>query len=723
MTWIGTLALNGPLALGAYLASRHVFRLPAGLPRTCGTIVLAWSWATIGAQLLGALGWLALWPLAGWSSIGLVLALVLGWKDFRGPSEGPIGSTRPAARTWAWPDALALGLVLAPCVVLGTISLLGPVQVRSDGPIYHLYFAVRWWKAGALELVPVPFGENAATYFPANGDLWLTWLVVGWGGEQLAKVGQAPFLIAAGLASFGLARRLGAKATSSLIAVGWFVTSTPLLLFSFEPNVDTIFVAGYLLATYFLVLHARDQLGIAPIVLAGLAAGLAWGTKPTGTVFVPPLLLVGAVLVFAKAGATPRGRFAGTAALSLATATTCAFWFLRNAWLTGNPLYPLDLPAFGWVGWYGRSVMRNSPYYIPRAEWRAFVDVLFSVLDPRLALGWLLAVAGGWRFGRRGDRHDRWLWLCAGLAVLNVALYWWLVPYRTQQRFFLQALGLAAVPLAVLLDRSRLGQYAALGLLAAHVLTRQGWPFGRPLEEPPWDLVPFIPNAVGPPIPLPWWLVACVLIACVLMAMALCDAVTRPTGTRLALTTLALTAALTGWGTLWGFLSPTDPFFPPFRDFLSGWVELDRRAGARGARVAYAGTNIPYYLMGRGLRNRVRYVNVNDHPTWLMHDYHRQAIARGRPLWPDYPRPGWDRLDPDYHAWLNNLRADGAQFLVVTRVNPGEGPHNVFDAAGFPIERNWADSHPEAFQALYGEREGDPWFRLYRVQPESRRNP
>ena len=73
---------------------------------------------------------------------------------------------------------LALGLVVWTLAVLGMHSLLLPVKVVSDGPIYHLYFAARWWKAGRLFLVAAPFGENAATYFPANGDAWFTWLMV-----------------------------------------------------------------------------------------------------------------------------------------------------------------------------------------------------------------------------------------------------------------------------------------------------------------------------------------------------------------------------------------------------------------------------------------------------------------------------------------------------------------------------------------------------------------
>ncbi len=111
-------------------------------------------------------------------------------------------------------------------------SLLLPVKVMSDAPIYHLYYAARWWKSGRLDLIAAPFGESAAPYFPAIGDLWFTWLMVGWGGDRLARIGQAPFLLLAGLATFALCRRLGASRVASLVAVSWFVTCTAVLRLS-----------------------------------------------------------------------------------------------------------------------------------------------------------------------------------------------------------------------------------------------------------------------------------------------------------------------------------------------------------------------------------------------------------------------------------------------------------------------------------------------------------
>ena len=161
-------------------------------------------------------------------------------------------------------------------------TLLLPVKVISDGPIYHLYFAARWWQAGRITMIPTPFGENAAPYFPANGDLWLAWLFAVWGGERLAKIGQLPFYVAAIATTYALARRAGAGSRASMMAACWFATVAPLVLFSAEPIVDTIFAASYLLAVYFAARYFLGDDGPRSLALAGLAAGGAWGTKRPG---------------------------------------------------------------------------------------------------------------------------------------------------------------------------------------------------------------------------------------------------------------------------------------------------------------------------------------------------------------------------------------------------------------------------------------------------------
>ena len=522
IVWLGLIA-NGLLISGAWWLAGVGFRQARTLDRVLACSVLSFTWCLLGLEVLGTLGLLAIGPLVVWMGLLFAVGLVVRWLR----PVPPIGPSTDVttAEPWRWETLLALTFVLWVLVELGMQSLLLPVKVVSDGPIYHLYFAVRWWKAGRLFLVATPFGESAATYFPANGDVWFTWLMVAWGGDRLARIGQAPFLLLAAIAVFRIGRMLGASRNSALLATCWFLTSTPLLIFSYEANVDTIFVAFSMIAVYFFLLDFQEAAGTAALVLGGLASGIALGTKPVGVVFVPPLL---ALVLGAKAARSrsTRKTLAAFFLILFCLLLTAGFWFGRNFLLTGNPLYPLHLELFGTSilsGWYGRDAMRFSVYYLPITEWRALIDILLALADPRLAPFWIAALAGAWAIGGRSspeqDRltfkcpslalqacckggrsspeQDRLTWALAALAVLNVALFWICIPYRTQQRFMLQALGLAAVPLARLLDRWRGLRVAAAALLIFHLLTPQTWPVTLEETKIPWDLSPIIPNAVG----------------------------------------------------------------------------------------------------------------------------------------------------------------------------------------------------------------------------------
>jgi hypothetical protein len=725
---------NFLLIAGAWLLAGHGLGVVARIDRFLATGVIAFAWCVLGIEILGTAGWISGGPILCVS--GALFALGLITKQVKPHGAIPTQGRAEAEAPWGASAIACAALALWPCVILFMQSLLMPVKVVSDAPIYHLYFAIRWWKAGRLFLVPAPFGENAATYFPANGDLCFTWLVASWGGETLAKVGQGPFLVVALVAAFGIARLLGAGRDSALIASCWFATVTPLLVFTFEANVDTIFVGAYLCSFYFFLRHQLGEGGIVAAALGGLAAGLALGTKPVGLVFVAPLLMLWLVAALLRPGS--RAGLLTSCLVALAGATiTSAFWFARNLIVTGNPLYPLEVGFLGrtlFPGCYDRAAMRHSIYYLPATDWRALIDILMAVLDPRLALLWVPATLGAWALGaRKRTPRDRWVWAIAGMAALNILLYWLVIPYRTQQRFMLQAIGLAVTPLARLLDRGRPWRAAAAALLALHLLAPQTWPVAGREEDIPWDLDPRIPNVVLPLLPFsrlaeiarePSQRVPSLVGMALYLGIGACSLLTvwslsrlgagRGRAVRLALQTAGLAGMLLlgALGTRAIGADARRRFYPAYPDFLEGWLHLEARSGPDGARVAYAGTNIPYYLFGTGLRNEVRYVNIDGHRDWLLHDYQQDARERGEPLWPN-SRPGWDRAHPDFDSWLNNLRAERIALLVVTVVNPGEGPHNIADAQRFPIERRWAESHPDLFEPLYGSRERNPFIRIY----------
>jgi hypothetical protein len=750
LLWMSALA--APPAVGGWLAASAFVRgAPASARvRTLAAGVLLWAWVTFGMQALGTLGLLARGPLAIWGLVGLALGWAVGSLGRRRNRNEPMAdasvpdTSGEGAGRWDLPSILGLGLTLWGCLERGLLSLVFPVKVVSDAPIYHLYFAARWWQEGRLSLIASPFGETAAPYFPANGDLWFSWLIAGWGGDRLARVGQSPFLLLAALAVHDLARRAGACASAALLAVCWLVATVPLLLWSFEAIADTFVVAGYLVCVAFLFRYAAREAGAGGLLVAGLAAGLAWGCKATSIVFIPPLLALGLVLILQRGDTSPRTRLARAALLVGSALLPAAYWYARNAWLTGNPLYPLHVEAFGrvWLrGWYDTGAMQSSPFYIPRAIWPALVDTVVVVIDPRLVPVWLAAVLGAWAIGRPKGVRAAWGWGCAALAVANVALFWLVIPYRTQQRFMLHAVGLAAVPLALLFARGAWVRWLGLVLLAVHMLTHFAWPFAEPSRHAPWSLTKQIPSLEDAVIvvpldaeslrraladrarqPLLVFRAACGVGALVLAGLWAWAARRRTRGAAGLALGAALLAVVTGAGWLYRGQGGDQIVYPGFDNYRAAWIALEGVAPPGGTRIAYAGTNLPYYLMGKGLRNRVAYVNIDRHDGWLLHDYHRMAAARGDPtLWPT-PRPGWDRLHPDFDAWLANLARRGIRVLVVARANPHDGPFNLADPEGFPVERRWAEDHPDLFPPIYGVDPPDPRIRIYGVRiPEQRR--
>ena len=713
-----------------WLVATHALHQERGWPRLLAAIVLAWAWSTIGLQILGSFGFLTRAAFLAWTGLGLIAGLSSKWlrpatRD--GPSE--------QLSSWDVPATATVALLILTVAMLLAPSLLMPPRVVSDGPIYHLYFAAKWWKAGRIVLVPTPFGETAAPYFPAGGDLLFAGLMALFGGDRPARIGQSPFLLLGFLATIALARRLGASLPSAVIASSWAATSLPLALFGFAANVDAIFVAGYLSAVYFGVRYALDGGKLADLALAGLAAGLGGGTKPTSLVFIPPLLALGGWVVIRRP-VPLRARIRDVAILILAAFVPSGYWYVRNGILTGNPLYPLHVEVFGTVwlrGWFPSSAMRKSPYYVDVTDWRAMVTIVLTVIDPRLAPIWVAALLGAWRPGRPAESTDRWVRAMSALAILNVATYWLAIPYRTQQRFMLQVLGLAAVPLARLMDRGPWARWLGVVLLGVHLLTGLAWPFDAPRERPPWALTDKVPSHAPallslPIADLPWgriasepeamaylasiaWIVSASVLSAWLWGRS------ARTGRSRWVAIVATLAALAGYlGAFEGMTSALRMTFPAYPEYQAGWSAVDRVSPPTGLRVAYAGTNLPYYLMAGGLRNDVSYVNVDAHRGWLMHDYHLSAPDRGDPpLW-DTPRPGWDRLHPDYASWLSNLRARRIDLLVVARCVPEEGPFNIADPEEFPIERVWADAHPEVFERIVPRAETGDRMRVYRVR-------
>ncbi len=628
------------------------------LDRTLASVVVGLTAIVIALEALGSVGSIGRVPVAVLClSVGAAGWVARGRRRLVAPdTPHDVYPSRSGGTMLVVVALVACGIVLAALVRQLVLGVLLPVQPISDAPIYHLYFAARWWHSGALSLVPTPFGEEAAAYFPANGDLWLTWLMAT-GAGPFVKVGQWPFAIVGGLALFGIARGAGAdRPAAALPAAAW--AGLPLVMHQASlANVDLLWTACLLCAVHFL-LRWQSVSGVdLPMAwLVGLACGLVIGSKTFGLLLAAPTLALAVV----HAARRPAG-VATIVALGAGVLLPSAFFYARNAWLTGNPVYPLHVAALGrtWLdGWYTRAAMEATAYHLPTGMWWLLPARLAATLG---LTGLSLVVAGlaaGLAFAvtSRTPGVRRVAGACVALGALQTLAYWYVIPYNTQERFLSAALGLSVVPLAFLASSRRWGVGVVSVLVTAQVVLA--------LHH---DRV-------------------------------------------------SLQSVLTTTGTAGDRFYPREDFADRLRP---GWEILDRLGLPDGTRIAYAGTNLPYYLLGPASTWHVEYVNVMGDADWLPHDYHNARLRAGVTSLARDPWPQWYRTEPDPEIWLSNLLRRGIDILFVAR----ENRHGRLDPPGgavprFPIEKAWADARPDRFIDLgphVYEAGTIPWVRVYRV--------
>jgi hypothetical protein len=550
---------------------------------------------------------------------------------------------------------------LAAAIVSRGWSGLHKTTFLYDTLSYHLHVPATWLADRRLEIVPAVFGDPSSAYAPANLELWFAFLMAPLRSDLLAGSGQLPFAALAAAAIVAAVREGSGRRTAALAAALAFLL-VPEIWQQARTAMTDLGMAALLLA----VLPFTFRLGRRPatgdLLTAAAALGLAVGTKYVALPLAAPFA-VALGLAAARGHGRPAG-FAWGIALLLATG---GFWYLRTLVVTGNPLYPVA--TLGFPGLYDRAAMRAWDYHLPVREVAALGEMLLAA-----GLGFLL-VAALVLIARR-PRPEIWL-----LAAL-LGIFWLTIPYQ-ESRFLFAAFGVAAVAIGRAGGRPRGELDWRLGALLLAGL----------VEFPTVERALIVPAGLaGGGAALAWRRV--------------------PAGRRRPLAIAGLAALLVG-----GVLALAVGFHGDgARDLtyaLGG--ELDDvwawfRANVRGARVAYTGTNLAFPLAGRGLCNRVRYVNVAGAPGDRLHDFAARAPAGSRGATPE---PAPYREGGTFDVWLRNLRAARAEVLFVAALEEIVARNVAADGDGFPVERAWADAHPTLFHLRYAS----PAARVYEIAP------
>ncbi|HEX5470116.1 MAG TPA: phospholipid carrier-dependent glycosyltransferase [Gaiellaceae bacterium] len=362
----------------------------------------------------------------------------------------------------------ALAFVTAAELVWRTAVAFVMPPYAGDALWYHLTTVGGWVQNGRVGPSELSIWS---TVHPQNGELFFAWSAVLLGRDTLVDTVQLPFAVVAGIAVAGLARSCGLSRPPAA-AAGLLFILTPIVLSQTTAAYTDVIVIAFVLAAFHFVLRAIRALqgeGRASLekslALAGLAGGLAVGTKELALLYV-------AVLAALVVAALAAARFSNRATLGpllralvlfvLPLLALGAYHYVETWVRFGSPFYPVRASALGVTLFDGRPLEQflSTPphegawwreiwgqwhadhFFLTRPRFHAYsydgrpsgLGPLWSYLGLPALLAWAAYLA--WR--------RRLLFLT---VLVPVALMFALQPYRWWSRFtmILAALGAIAV--------------------------------------------------------------------------------------------------------------------------------------------------------------------------------------------------------------------------------------------------------------------------------------
>ncbi len=363
---------------------------------------------------------------------------------------------------------LDLGWCWIPVVVVGMMYLVFLIDALSryptgyDGLHYHLPIAFEWARAKELTLI-----EGVITQTNPDNGMFIPFLLAFVPTERLLTILFVPTTIHLMFVCFGLARSLGLSTRACVVAI-CITLSVPIIVFqTFSSYIDLYAADAWMSALLGIVWITRAKDGrqrSSLAILAGLAAGVALGSKAIYLVLMPILAGVAYLAERMRSRSTRQvGQPIRMALIVLGVAlATSSFWFARGAVETGNPLYPIDLKigdtqilsgidtkqffverSFStrfarWIDYPWREPKHSGlgyPYSVNNA-----LGAPFTTFVP---VGIFLVVIGWLRKVNPDDPGRRWQHIFVGLGALGCLLL--LTIFQETLRFVLPLVLVSAI--------------------------------------------------------------------------------------------------------------------------------------------------------------------------------------------------------------------------------------------------------------------------------------
>jgi hypothetical protein len=301
---------------------------------------------------------------------------------------------------------------------------------RFDDLTYHAASSAWWLQQATVSLPPFTYQG----YFPHNAELMNLWFMLPLRGDAHANLAILVWITLSASALLAITRTFAGSRALAFVAAAGLLTSPEIRFFSGSFSGGDLAAAGFGLAALAFA-HvapgddARTRFGRA--LFGGLAAGAAVGTK--ASMLAPVALL--AVWWCWRAGARRSSAGIGRRELLVFGAGLVAaggYWYARNWFLTGNPLFPAEIGPFDGPfdrasQWQTSLASYMTPHWREPAFWPRFLLRRLAwplPLGLTSALGYGLAVGAAvlWR-NRIPARLRPYALLLAAAGLLAIALF------------------------------------------------------------------------------------------------------------------------------------------------------------------------------------------------------------------------------------------------------------------------------------------------------------
>lgn len=411
--------------------ARLALRIPpeaGGLDRFLMDFAVGMAAVSLLTQVLGLFGVMSRALLFVVAAVLVFVVPAISWSRRleKVPRETMTADTDRSATSIWFRVALLSGMF--PFVVIAFFAASLPTT-DYDALGYHLLGPKEYWLEGRITFLP----HNVYTTFPFFTEMFSLlgmivlddWFTGGLAGQVvLCCFGSATALAVGRLGTRLFGQRAGWLAAFVYLTTPWTY------------RLSTIpYVEGALLF-YAVMAIAAARAPSRPGLLAGIYSGSAMACKYPGLIL--SVLPAAGFLVFRN----PKGWRRGSVFFLMGISLAVGPWLVRNAYWTGNPVYPLLQRHLGGSGWSEERIERfdrahrASEYSLPlllanareiavESDWQsglvfAFAPLAFLLVPRReaLLLGGLVTYqfAAFWLFTHRLDRF--WLPLEPFVAIL-----------------------------------------------------------------------------------------------------------------------------------------------------------------------------------------------------------------------------------------------------------------------------------------------------------------